>query len=487
MNNVSTIHERIVLRKEVFFSKGKIPSKGQAKKIARLHIQEITEMGIDSRPMMHFYLKQEGIDPPKSSNDESYWLRVTCVDWWARQIIRKNLRDREARAILDGKVGKGKQIYCSDEIVEHIKERRKMFLEYADSQKMVSDCGDEIPMLDVINSSLSNPTNSLAELMVRCAGFEQIADEKGHQAMFYTMTAPSKYHRYTGDRLNKKYNNSTPAETQSYLVGIWALIRSKLQDNELEIYGFRVVEPHADGTPHWHILLFMSLEQQEQITEIIREYAMREDSEEAGATKHRFTAEKIVKEIMTKDGLKKTSATGYILKYISKNIGFDIGDEREDGNEKIGELGVRVKSWASVWNIRQFQQIGGASVTVWRELRRLKDEEIEDDCIRKARDCCINNDWAGFLKVMGGVDVKRLSASIKLLKTCQFNQETGEIRLNKYQEVVFKVIGVSTVLNDVITHVKKWKMFPSVKYAAADEDARVAGDLAALAALEFYK
>ncbi|MGZ8173411.1 MULTISPECIES: replication endonuclease [Methylobacter] len=436
-------------------------TKAKAKKLAIKHLLAIEQTYIFSKTLVYFYLQCQGIEPPKASNDDSFFLRVLCVDWWIRQLLRKDARDREATSILAGNVAKGRQIYCSDATVINVQERWANTLQGMEQKLCVSDAGDELDMLDILKSSLANPENRRAELMVRMSGFEQYADSNDHVGMFYTITCPSKYHRFMGKSLQKntKYNGATPKDAQKYLVGVWSRIRAELDSWGVKPYGFRVSEPHHDGTPHWHILLFMPRDYEYLITETIQEYACKEDSYELaspGAMDSRFNAKRILKEIITKDGVKKVSATGYIAKYIAKNIGFDIGMDSEDATQSTDKVSDRVRAWASTWGIRQFQQLGGASVSVWRELRRLKDKEIEHDVIREARDCCINNDWAGFLVVMGGTEIKRVERELQLLKKNEFNEETGEMKINRYQEIVWKIVGITADVFDVVTHFKKW-------------------------------
>lgn len=114
------------------------------------------------------------------------------------------------------------------------------------------------------------------------------------------------------------------------------------------VYGFRIAEPQHDGTPHWHLLLFVGPEHRTTLRKIMRHYALQEDGNEPGAHKHRFKAVPI--------DWSRGTATGYIAKYISKCIdGF--GLDKDLNGYDIGQSIVRVEAWASAWSIRQTEII----------------------------------------------------------------------------------------------------------------------------------
>jgi hypothetical protein len=386
-----------------------------------------------------------GVDEPKAQHEAGAIARLTDEAWWIRQLIKKQDRETEAFAIQLGLVRRYRQVYISDEMLSRIGQRQKRSVEIMENLEAVSDEGETVNMLDVLKGSLANPAVRRAELMIRLNGFEQYAKEKGHVAEFYTITAPSKYHA-----VSDKYAGSTPKQTQQYFTNVWSRIRAKLDREGITPYGFRIAEPHHDGTPHWHMLLFVADQDKVKLRAIIKHYALQEDGKEAGAAKRRFTVEAI--------NPNKGSAVGYIAKYISKNIdafGMEHEEDYEAGSS-AETTASRVRAWASTWGIRQFQQIGGSPVGVWRELRRL--EDAPEGVLNDARQAADASDWKRYLEIQGGADVPFRDQPIKTLRREHIDTETGEVKQNQYGELVDHVVGVYLDNEELITRLKHWQI-----------------------------
>ena len=402
-------------------------------------------------------LKSVGLPFPTAQDDASALARLACPLWWSRALRKQQDREQEQLAVQVGLVRKGRQPYVTTALLARIQARHQASLEILANYEAVSNEGDTLNLLDVLKKSVANPAVRRAELMVRMRGFEDYASEQGHVAMFYTLTTPSKYHRYSGEGLNPKYEHATPRQAQAYLVKIWSQIRAKLKREGMNVYGFRVAEPHHDGTPHWHILLFMQPEHQLAVTATLKHYAFLEDGQEAGAAEHRFEALVIDSQ--------RGSATGYIAKYISKNIdGFGMDSDSEAGVEADNSA-QRVRAWSSVWGIRQFQQIGGAAVGVWRELRRM--EHAVEGLLEQARLAADSGQWANYLKVQGGATLERKCQPIKLWSIESVDMTTGALKASRYGETVKRTKGLDCVGAITITRTKEWTIQP--KAAAAGE------------------
>lgn len=245
---------------------------------------------------------------------------------------------------------------------------------------------------------------------------------------------------------NPAYADYNPRQAQNYLNTIWKRIRAKLKRDNLHVYGLsRRASPY--GCLHWHMVLFMRSNDVLEVNAIIRDYALREDGDEKGAVKHRFTRKK--------RRPTKGSATGYIAKYVSKNInGFEVGMDYE-GAVRMRRIPKRVLAWASLWGIRQFQQLGGAPVGLWRELRRLKEEQ--QGLLEEARKAADVGDWCKYLELQGGALAPRKDEIQWAYGTVeQVDTETGEIITNRYGEIVERVAGIECLGEQVKTRLHQW-------------------------------
>ena len=387
--------------------------------------------------------------------------QITDPMWFARQLRTIAIRqlDQMQRELF--LVHRDKSKYISNISFNKYlsrKEKNRNLLEKTFAQ---NDLGDIYSLAELSDKNVSNPTLRRHELMTRMDGFEKWADENefNWQPVFYTITAPSKYHPTSQSKghisPNQKYNGTTPKQAQHYLNTLWQRIRAELNRQGIKIFGFRVAEPHHDGTPHWHLLLFTLEHQETELTEIIRNYAFAEDGDEKGANKHRFEAVRIDKE--------KGRATGYIAKYVSKNIdGYkvDIDDETKTSSA-ISAL--RAVAWAGVWGIRQFQQIGGSPVTVYRELRRLNTIEVESQLNDKTDHSDIyqlyqaanDGEWHTYTQLMGGATCKRKNL---LLRAYYFiNPNAG-----RYGNDVSKLKGIAIKKKTkIVTRLRQWIINPT--------------------------
>ncbi|WMN76094.1 replication endonuclease [Vibrio parahaemolyticus] len=323
-----------------------------------------------------------GVKPPRKYKDQSELSALQDISklisekWWRGRLNKIRKIMREHLAIAMGQVSSKASPYASWDCVREHQEQQTANYEYIKQcQLLDEETGEEADLWDMVKKSVANPAIRRHELMVRCRGCEDIGNELGLQGLFLTLTTPAKYHNsYKKGGFIGHWNGASPRDAQTYLNNVWQRIRAKLGRKDIRWFGVRVAEPHHDGTPHWHLLIWVKPEDKELVTEIFVDYATKEDKHELFDKQGKFdhSARCDVGEIDPELG----TATGYIAKYISKNIdGFAMDDEVSDETGKsVKDMAKNVSAWKSRWNIRQFQFFGGAPVTTYRELRRFANQ-----------------------------------------------------------------------------------------------------------------
>lgn len=405
--------------------------------------------------------------------------KIQEPSWWRRQLKTECYRGFEHLNRTLGLVSKQRGAYVSEWSLNRQINRKARNVECLLSMEAVNELGYSASIFELSKTGTANPENRVNEQIVKSKGHEQIALDLGLSCAFITLTCPSAYHaRHADGRPNVKYNGTTPRDAQEYLVSQWAKIRATWAKQDIKAFGTRVAEPHHDGTPHWHMVLYFVPSQFYAAKQVFKRFALQHDPLEKGAQKYRYDWKTLD---LTDE---KQSVTGYLLKYLLKNVNApEITTDFEDyeTGETVTVSGSRVEAWASIWGIRQFQTQGSASVTVWRELRRLanaKNEQI-DLTILEILQAADQGDWAEFVRLMGGPTVKRSHALLRPLFSSDqhFGPQSPELNETEHGEAYRRIVGIIMRQGSAyLTRLHVWtiqkKASEAVKKSSFDLDLR---------------
>lgn len=370
--------------------------------------------------------------------------------FWRRVFRRVHARTVEACAIALGLVHGNADVYISRESLKNQQQRAAANAAMLANTLAVGEFGQEMTLASVAERSVSNPVIRRGELMTRVAGFELCADQLGHVKRWAVLTCPSRMHKYTTAKKgqqtatfeNRRYDGTKPREAQKYLAGQWRKLCAWWERQGLRVYGFRTTEPHKDATPHWNVLCFFApMTERVVLRKSVKEpvdavavfdyglgkYFLHNAPEATPAMRKAASEARVRIEAIDAS---KGSAAAYIAKYISKGIDGK-GLETDLWGNPIERSTAAVVAWSRVWGIRQFQQIGGPPVTVWRELRKINPDNLgsEAETAHTMREAlgAVNvrledpearqaAAWASYTTTQGGPTCKRKAWTVRMLR-----------------------------------------------------------------------
>ncbi|HFG9338735.1 TPA: replication endonuclease [Salmonella enterica subsp. enterica serovar Adelaide] len=388
--------------------------------------------------------------------------RMISVRFWSRHFRTFTRRWREHLYIAVGDVRRQRSVICSPQWVQHWLASRKRGREImAETDLEDEETGETLPLLSVVDASVSNNEKRRAEMMTRVKGMEELAEldslaqDSDYIGLFFTWTAPRQYHAWLeAGRRNRKWNGASPRETQHYFTRAFKNFSTALSRRDVHIFGMHITESHHDGTPHWHGILFVRREQEATLREVFEYYANAENCTSHRPGKPPAQSQLMIKPINKRQG----SATAYITKHICRNIeGCAPGGRDKETGRPWTELARHSAAWASLWGIKQFQFIGGPPVSVWRELRKLSDQKKADSVSHvfgELHRAASGSDWAEYTRLQGGLSTVRKNLTMRTWY--QMADEPDEC--GQYTAIIKGVYLPGTDKAPVATRTRNWKV-----------------------------
>lgn len=164
--------------------------------------------------------------------------------------------------------------WCSETAQRQARARMLKTLEWAQQFELVpSDGSAAIPMQDLL---LGNRDARLyAELLARAKGIGTLASDAGYTtALLVTLTVPGPMHPTTsanGQRCrNRNYDGTTVKQAHDWLELRWQRFRASAFRRGRSPYWVLAEQPHLDGTPHLHLIVYIRPKDRAGIERLLR-------------------------------------------------------------------------------------------------------------------------------------------------------------------------------------------------------------------------
>jgi len=351
--------------------------------------------------------------PVPGDTVSSQLARVNDARFWRRAIHTQLLREREHLFLRLGLVGAKGETYVSnvqrDARQAQLRRQAKWMTETVLLPRYLApeDADKEVLTLAQVASSTKS---RFAKVYAFTRAMDALAQKAGLSAGMLTLTLEPEWHANPSHGTNK-WSGANPREAHQSMARRWQSILRDLDGAGVGLSGLRVVEPHKDACPHWHIWLLYRPEAEVRILATVMKYFpgklkvrapsrkgqkntdgdrmfdSRADLLAESARPLRYAKEGAQVELSRIDRAISSGAS-YAMKYLLKTV--DAGDElnkevglfpelenEDDAKKKATRkkhraTARRVDAYRSIWGFNAAQLFGVARcLTAWDELRRL--------------------------------------------------------------------------------------------------------------------
>ena len=357
---------------------------------------------------------------------EGYESRLFAPAWHRRRIRKHVRRTREHVAYILHIVSDRGEKCVSDVALNDRRGQLKKQREWGESHEVVSPSGERTAMSLLMQSTREA---LLARTWAVVLGMQEEARLRGLTPMWISLTTPSEFHPAPKIGQNRWDPTLTPKDAREWLQERWENVRSWLVKDGIKPFGIWVVEPHGDGCPHVHMLLWV------------------EPARKADLTMHfrRYWPTEIGAKIVEKEDSATRQVAYYVWAYLSpalKRTGDDGAGEEIKG--KGGETSERYDAHAATWGYRRYGFFGLASgtLTAWQKVYKAK-ELPEGTPFAHAKAHMDEMDWHGALCSLGAFGRNKPRRRLEIFaKVREFSTEYVA-DIDGYGDEVKRLAGVT--------------------------------------------